>query len=319
MVLSYQMMLRRLSHPALGGLVLGLALAGCATPPPPVPVPAAPPPSQGRYTLGQPYQIDGTWYYPAADFSYDETGIASVYGAESDRKPTANGELFDQNVASAGHKTLALPTIVQVTNLENGRSIELRVNDRGPVVDNRIIQVSRRAAQLLGIDEGAAARVRVRVEVPETIQAQSIARNNGGDTAAEEAPPAVPYGNVVALTLPPPGSNLAPQPVPTAPAAQPDSLPPPPTPVALPETVTLMPVQPSHIFIQAGSYAKSANALRMQALIGGLGTVEVTGTKVNGFNVFRVRLGPIASVEEADRLLTRVVGAGAGDAKIVID
>ena len=314
------MMLRRLFHPALGCLVLGLVLTGCKTPPPPAPAPEPAKLSQGGYMLGQPYQVDGIWYYPAADFSYDETGIASVYGPDSDRKLTANGEVLDQNVASAGHKTLALPTIVQVTNLENGRSIELRVNDRGPLVDNRILQVSRRAAQLLGFDEGGTARIRVRVEVPESIQAQSIARNNGSDTPSDEAPPpAVPYGNVVALTLPPPGSNLAPQPVPAAPAPQPAPLAPPLTPVVLPETVQVVPVHASHIFIQAGAYGKAANALRMQALIGELGQVVVTGAKVNGVDVYRVRLGPIASVEEADRLLTRVVSAGAGDAKIVVD
>src|SRR5690242_12256883 len=117
----------------------------------------------GIYKVGQPYQIDGTWYYPAEDFNYDETGIASWYGEAFHAKVTANGEVFDLNALTAAHKTLPMPCIVQVTNLENGRSIELRVNDRGPFVRGRIIDVSRRAAQLLGFEGQGTTKVRVQV------------------------------------------------------------------------------------------------------------------------------------------------------------
>src|SRR5579859_4301412 len=112
------MMLRRILIPMLGCAVLGLVLSGCKAPPPPSapPKPAAVQ-AKGVYTLGRPYQINGRWYYPADDFTYDETGIASVYGADATGTLTANGEAFDPNVASAGHRMLALPTIVQVTNL----------------------------------------------------------------------------------------------------------------------------------------------------------------------------------------------------------
>src|SRR5579859_8421 len=152
------MMLRWLFHPVLGCLAIGLVVSGCAARPPAAPRTAEI--SKGGYKLGQPYQIDGVWYYPADDFGYDETGIASWYGSDFDHKATANGEIFDQNVASAAHKTLALPTVVQVTNLDNGRSIQLRINDRGPFVGNRVIDVSRRAAQLLGFEQAGTAKVR---------------------------------------------------------------------------------------------------------------------------------------------------------------
>jgi|HubBroStandDraft_1064217.scaffolds.fasta_scaffold00025_67 rare lipoprotein A len=308
------MMLRGVFYPVL----CCLALSACGTQPVPPPAPAPGDHGQGTYKLGQPYQIDGVWYYPTADFTYDETGIASWYGPDFDQKVTADGEIFDQNVASAAHKTLALPTIVQVTNLDNGRSIQLRVNDRGPFVGNRILDVSRRAAQLLGFEETGTAKVRVRVAVTETMQARSIAKHDS-EEAGEAPPPAVPHGAVAAETLPPPGSNTPPQPVPAAPEVPPVQL------AALPpnsgtsESVYLVPVSPNHIFIQAGAYASAANALRMQSLLGGLGQVMVTIVRANGVALYRVRLGPIASVEEADRLLSRVVGAGAGDAKIVVD
>ncbi len=283
----------------------------------------------GAYKTGQPYQVNGVWYYPSDDLNYDETGIASWYGPNFQEKNTANGEVFDQNAVSAAHKTLPLPSIVQVTNLDNGRSIEVRVNDRGPFVGTRIIDMSRRAAQLLGFEQAGTAKVRVRVLIPESIQAASLARAGAGAEAVAsiDAPQAAPREAVVTQALPPPGNRNAP-PAP----AQVVSPPPPPPPTAaaaplpapiavqpLPETIKLVPVMPSHIYIQAGSYASGINAIKMKAKLEALGPVVVAGARVNGIDVYRVRLGPVATVEEADDLLTRAVGIGATDAKIVVD
>ncbi len=115
----------------------------------------------GTYKVGNPYQIGGITYFPAEDPDYDEIGIASWYGVEFHGKPTANGDTYDMNALTAAHKTLPMPFDVRVTNLENNRSIVLTVNDRGPFVDGRIIDVSRRAAQLLGFYEAGTVRVRV--------------------------------------------------------------------------------------------------------------------------------------------------------------
>src|ERR1700731_938283 len=147
-------------------------LAGCARHPPS----SSAGNGSGLYKVGQPYQIDGTWYYPAEDFSYDETGIASWYGADFHGKNTANGEVFDFNELTGAHRTLPMPSVVQVTNLDNGRSIKLRVNDRGPYARGRIIDVSRRAAQLLGFEGAGTAKVRVKILVPDSIQVASLAR-----------------------------------------------------------------------------------------------------------------------------------------------
>ena len=113
--------------------------------------------------VGRPYQVGGVWYYPRQDPAYDETGQASWYGPKFHGRATANGERFDMNDLTAAHRTLPMPSMVLVTNLENGRSIKLRVNDRGPFVDNRIIDVSRRAAQFLGFERKGVARVRVQI------------------------------------------------------------------------------------------------------------------------------------------------------------
>src|SRR3974377_413974 len=89
------------------------------------------PPNAGVYKIGNPYEIDGTWYYPREQPDYDETGIASWYGPTFYGRNTANGERFDANALSAAHRTLPMPVNVRVTNLENGRSLIVRINDRG--------------------------------------------------------------------------------------------------------------------------------------------------------------------------------------------
>lgn len=120
----------------------------------------------GRYKVGDPYQVGGVWYVPAEQPGYDEVGMASWYGDAFHAKSTANGELFDMTALTAAHKTLPLPSIVEVTNLGNGRRLRVRVNDRGPFVDGRILDLSRAAAHELGFAGQGLARVRVRYVGP---------------------------------------------------------------------------------------------------------------------------------------------------------
>ena len=117
----------------------------------------------GHYKVGNPYKINGIKYVPKLVSEYDETGIASWYGPKFNLKKTANGEIFDQNKISAAHKTLPLPSIVKVTNLENNNIIFLRVNDRGPFVNNRIIDFSKKAAIKFGFYDEGIAKVRVQL------------------------------------------------------------------------------------------------------------------------------------------------------------
>lgn len=150
-----------------GLLVAGLAslvLAACAGGPRPeagrLPVVSDPAPIVSG-TM-RPYQIRGRWYQPAEQPGYDETGLASWYGQQFHGRPTATGERFDMNALTAAHKTLPLPGLVEVTNLANGRRIVVRVNDRGPFVDNRIIDLSRGSAEALGLLSAGVGQVRVR-------------------------------------------------------------------------------------------------------------------------------------------------------------
>jgi len=115
------------------------------------------------YKVGKPYKIRGQWYYPKEDYDYKEVGMASWYGEDFHAKYTANGEVYNMNTLTAAHRTLPLPSIVKVTNLENGRSLVLRVNDRGPFAKNRIIDISKRGAQLLGFQNKGITKVRVEI------------------------------------------------------------------------------------------------------------------------------------------------------------
>jgi len=160
-------MLIRLRLLAPMALCFGLLTAGCGSAPPaPLPKPVEDhtvtvPPNAGVYKVGQPYQIDNVWYYPREQPDYDETGIASWYGPTFYGKRTANGETYDGNQLTAAHRTLPMPVNVRVTNLQNGKSIIVRVNDRGPYARGRIIDLSKRAAELLDVVQTGTARVRV--------------------------------------------------------------------------------------------------------------------------------------------------------------
>ncbi len=132
---------------ALAGLAM---LAGCSSPEP-----------RPHFKIGQPYKINGTWYRPQYVTRYEATGIASWYGADYDGHYTANGEVYDIGALTAAHPTLPLPSIVQVTNLANGRTLVLRVNDRGPFVGNRLIDLSQAAARELGFERQGLAKVQV--------------------------------------------------------------------------------------------------------------------------------------------------------------
>ncbi|MBK1666378.1 hypothetical protein CKO10_18245, partial [Rhodospirillum rubrum] len=155
---------------------------------------------KGSYKIGEPYQIGGKWYYPKEDYSYSQTGTASWYGRDFHGKRTANGETFDMNRLTAAHTTLPLPSIVRVTNLGNGRSVTVRVNDRGPFVGERLIDMSRASARALGFEAQGTARVRVQILAQESQVAKREAM--GGEMLyAGDAPVSAPRGAVERVAM----------------------------------------------------------------------------------------------------------------------
>ncbi|MEO5338425.1 MAG: septal ring lytic transglycosylase RlpA family protein [Magnetospirillum sp. WYHS-4] len=282
------------------------------------------PPKVKGYKVGSPYQVEGIWYYPREDYDYDETGIASWYGPNFHGKLTANGEVYDQNDVTAAHKTLPMPSFVRVTNLENGRSLVVRVNDRGPFVNGRIIDLSRRSAQLLGVFQNGTAKVRVQIMAEESraiatgLQNQSLAADGGSPIQAAAMPKEAVSAEALA---PPPGGKgtsggvMETKPVQVA-AKSADK-------VVLPnpvsENVTMVPVSPTRIYIQAGSFSTYEAAHKVAARLSSVGSVNVYPALVNGRDVYRVRVGPANSVEDGDRMLKAIAGSGFQDARIVLD
>ncbi|MEO1311725.1 MAG: septal ring lytic transglycosylase RlpA family protein [Pseudomonadota bacterium] len=259
-------------------LAAPIALAACAAH---APLVAAP-----HEKIGTPYQVAGVTYTPAADDRYDAVGIASWYGRQFDGKRTANGEIFDMNDLSAAHKTLPLPSIVEVTNLQNGRSIRVRLNDRGPFKNNRIIDLSRAAAVELGFFEAGLAEVRVRYVGPAYL--------DGGL-------------DVVQKSWPTP--SLAPQRLGAAPAAR----------IVAQPAVYRAPVAdgaPYFIQLAAVSSKSAADALLAGAADIATGFVEPVTTG-EGALLHRVRIGPIIGEAAARAALDRTKAAGYDAARLV--
>ena len=321
--------------PRLRLILVALAvatLAGCAGKSPSAPT------STG-YKVGKPYQIAGVWYYPHVDYEYDETGIASWYGPGFHGKKTASGETYDQNGLTAAHRTLPLPSMIRVTNLANGRQITLKVNDRGPFAHGRILDVSRRGAQLLDFERTGTAKVRVEILAEESRQlayqagaykvAPEVASGTGGSTAsAQSGSPqvaAAPVGDLAEEPLPPPPGGQAATPKVNQPVTKP-------APSAAPiedkvlaaapapdGKVTKVPVKAANMYVQAGAFTSQGNANRLASRLAKFGQARIVPVVVDRQKFYRVRVGPIASVEDADRILEQVVGAGNPQAKIVVE
>ncbi|HVX57010.1 MAG TPA: septal ring lytic transglycosylase RlpA family protein, partial [Candidatus Saccharimonadales bacterium] len=115
----------------------------------------------GRSQVGQPYMVHGKWYYPKENRNYKAVGAASWYGDAFHGRLTANGEVYDMDRLTAAHPTMPLPSYARVTNLKDGASVIVRVNDRGPYAEGRVIDLSKRAAEMLDYSTAGVARVKV--------------------------------------------------------------------------------------------------------------------------------------------------------------
>lgn len=280
------------------------------------------------YKVGNPYQIKGVWYYPKIDYDYVETGIASWYGPNFHRKKTANGEIFDMNGVSAAHRTLPMPSLVRVTNLKTGRAINVRINDRGPFAHGRIIDLSRRAAQLLGFERAGTAPVRVEILGEESRQMAAAAQNLGGVVNGQEPkkPDSAPTVSVTSSSLPPPAGARTVKPPTEQFKVEPVAKQPEKTGRSKPflakvdEQVTIKPVAGSpKIFVQAGAYSKYQNAHKVRAVLKQLGPTQITQVDVQQRPLFRVRIGPLDTVDAADQILASVIKAGYPDAATVVE
>jgi len=254
-------------------------------PVPPEDVPDAVPRVEPRSRYGNPpfYEVFGKRYTVLpTSVGYVERGVASWYGPGFHEVRTSTGEPYDMFGMTAAHKTLPLPVYVRVTNLQNGRSIVVRVNDRGPFVGNRIIDLSYTAAAKLDMLRNGTAFVEVRAIDPSMPEPLVLA--------------ATPLPLSPGTSAPPPGLGSPGAPAPPAPLA-------------------------TGLFIQAGAFANPANAERLADKLrgGGFGTVFVRESENAGRKLYRVRIGPVPDVSEFDRVVAALAEAGVADARLALD
>jgi len=298
------------------GLIVAAGLAACLSTPrqatpiytvppesvtaPPLPdsVPDAMPRIEPRARSGNPpfYDVFGKRYYVlSSSVGYWERGVASWYGPGFHKVRTSTGEPYDMYAMTAAHKTLPLPAYVRVTNLLNGRSVVVRVNDRGPFVGNRIIDLSYSAAAKLDMLRNGTAMVDVRSIDP-------------------SAPPPVSTASAVPpAAVAPAGTSAAAM---SAAAAQPASAPG----AAAPGGSGAAAASPA-LFVQAGAFSDPANAERLAEKLrgGSFGKIFVRDDRIAGRRMYRVRIGPVPNVAQFDRVVAALERAGVNDAHLALD
>jgi rare lipoprotein A len=312
-------------------LLAGASLVACATPRYPSHATGAtsqPGVAPGGRKVGKPYQVGGIWYVPQEDPNYDRRGIASWYGDAFHLKATANGEVFDMNTVSAAHTTLPLPSMVEVTNLDNGRKLVVRVNDRGPFVDNRLIDLSREAAIQLGFHRQGLANVRVRYMGPapllgpadglRTASAKPLPTRPSGlpPTAVAAADPAM----AMAASAPPrvavaPLEPVSSQALPPITGSEISSTSLYSTPAAKPAVMAQAPT--TGLRIQAGAYSSQVNAQRAVAQLSSAGSASIETVQRDGMMLYRVVMPAPADEAAAYALRDRVAGFGFAEARVV--
>jgi rare lipoprotein A len=299
-------------------------------------------PQRGTYKVGSPYTIEGIVYTPKEEFNRVETGVASWYGPGFHGKSTANGERYNQSDRTAAHRTLQMPSIVRVTNLENGHSTVVRINDRGPFARSRVIDLSRTAAEELDVIGKGTARVRIEQLQAESLAVKEVALGGGGPAEqhaavaqlanGRRAPAAAARPIEVAAPAPPPPPpppqqpqqrpiqmvwNGAPQQVvvETNSAAQPTGV----TVASLVSTASSAPTAApaGGFYVQTGAFSTAENAERQRDAVRSYGSTEVSQGSAGGRDVFRVRLGPYTTPDAAGIVADRLKRSGYGDARVV--
>ena len=310
----------------------GVGLAACATAGPkpryvvsgPPPAPSEPPSRSGLHGTMAPYQVNGRWYTPHADPDYDVVGVASWYGAQFHYRRTANGEVFDQYVASAAHTTLPIPSIIEVTNLANHKTIRVRLNDRGPFVDGRILDLSREAAAELGYEREGVANVRVRYIGP--APALPVTRLAATD-------PSTRGGAAKAVAAPRREGDIEDQDFPTASGAAVRAA------ARRPSTVETADIEAASevsggkarletaayrvagaggaYAVQVGAFSSRLIADRIAARLAGAGETSIEPVQRHGTVIYKLKVGGYPDARSADAARARVVAAGMPDARVV--
>lgn len=303
----------------------------------------------GIYKIGDPYQVNGITYRPQENYNYKEVGIASWYGPDFHKGLTANGETYNMHVMSAAHRTLPLPSVVKVTNLENGKTVVVRVNDRGPFVNNRIIDLSKSAADKLGFLDSGTAKVKVEIMADESKALKKKILAAGGKVVGgaplteaktdESVDSQTPPAQAVNLLAPQPQGTPAPQAVAMsdvnaafastglgdeedevlfspqkarARADEGDS--------ALsnaPSANAPATGEGGRFYVQGGAFSNYDNALAVQKKLSEFGSTKIQKVSSAGNTIYRVRIGPYQTGEASVAVMDIIEQSGYTDLRLI--
>ncbi len=309
----------------------------------------------GGYKLGVPYRIGGRWYVPREEPSYDRQGIGSWYGDDFHGRKTANGEIFDMHALTAAHPTLPMPSYAYVTNLSNGRTILVRINDRGPYANDRVIDLSHASARALGYENKGTQQVRVKyagrapLNGDDRREHQFLAEQpwnrGGGPSVAAYVPPNAPLSPPQAFPAGTAGrwsptnyrAALAGKPQPTSTPMQ-SRMARPPYRAAQNEPIgrsanfsqrsslgsspgsgsppLTTSAAPGRAYVQVGLFRDRNTAERLRLDLAGLGPVEVATLPQGREETYRVRIGPMSDAN-AHATLAQVSAHGVAGSTVI--
>lgn len=306
-----------------------------------------------RFKIGSPYSAEGVQYTPKIMPAYKEEGLASWYGDDFHSKLTANGELFDKTRMTGAHKTLPLPSIVDVTNLENGKKVKIRINDRGPFVKGRIVDVSEKAAKELGFFGQGSAKVMVELDREASIKAldsipvsreirelivnqyasqsskesaevvkPTLQKSEGSTSSPEEIQQPAQPAQVTSTTITNTPSSQPSQPLAAEQNQKPKSLRiaealgKTTATVTQPATTQTPAATPGERFVQIGSFKNKTEAESVVAKLTDFSNSRIEEAVVNGQTYYRVKIGGYVSGTETESALASLKAKGFKDAFI---
>ena len=254
------------------------------------------------YKIGKKYNVGGKYYYPKKDLYYNKTGIASWYGPKFHGKLTANGEIYNQYALTAAHKTLPLPSAVKVTNLKNNKSIVLRINDRGPFVNDRIIDLSSKAADILDLKREGTGLVRVQILREKSLYLEKLAKQGSFpeiNDLKETELPNITIPSKVAVKI----KDTKNQKI-----------------VTKKINYNLKNLNKEYkIYIKLASFSSKKNAEIMKKKVSYIDKVKIYKIYKMNKTLYQVKAGPFLSVEKVDQLHSLLLQKGMQGAKIIIE
>ena len=254
------------------------------------------------YKIGKKYNVGGKYYYPKKDLYYNKTGIASWYGPKFHGKLTANGEIYNQYALTAAHKTLPLPSAVKVTNLKNNKSIVLRINDRGPFVNDRIIDLSSKAADILDLKREGTGLVRVQILREKSLYLEKLAKQGSfpeiNDLKETELPNITIPSKVAVKIKDTKNQKILTKKI----------------------NYNLKNLNKEYkIYIKLASFSSKKNAEIMKKKVSYIDKVKIYKIYKSNKTLYQVKAGPFLSVEKVDQLHSLLLQKGMQGAKIIIE